>query len=70
MTTISVDIITSPPFLLLLGFIVTTYVALSIIKMKKKRKMFHDIPGPKDFHWLYGNLHKVILWSIYMRQIC
>ena len=63
MTTIYVDIITSPPFLLLLGFIVTEYVALSIIKMEEKCTMFHDIPGSKELH---ENVHKVILWSIYM----
>lgn len=35
-------------------------IALTLRSNRKWRKIFHDCPGSKDFHWLLGDLHKVL----------
>lgn len=48
------------PFLALFGVIVVSYLVISLIRFRKKRQFYDNLPGPVDFNWLHGNLHTVI----------
>ncbi|XP_071147890.1 cytochrome P450 4F4-like [Mytilus edulis] len=45
------------PFLALFGVIVLSYLVISVIRFRKKRQFYDNLPGPDDFNWLHGNLH-------------
>lgn len=32
-------------------------IAFALVNLRRKHKIYNALPGPKDYHWFYGNLH-------------